>query len=59
MSRNDWLNFEIYVMELCESGGCRTAKDYEDMSEQLHEHIENAIYDMCFDNNIDDYEPCY
>lgn len=59
MTRNDWLSFEIYVMDLCESEGCKTAKDYERMSERLHESIENAIQDMCMDNGIENYEPCY
>lgn len=59
MKRNDWLSFEIYVMDLCESKGCKTAEDYERMSEQLHESVENAIQDMCMDNGIENYEPCY
>ena len=57
MTRVDLLNFEIYVMDLCEE--CKTAKDYEKLSMALHDSVENAIQDMCMDNEIEDYEPCY
>lgn len=59
MKINNGLNFEIYVMDLCDDEGCKTARDYERVSEELHERIENAIQDMCMDNGIEDYEPCY
>ena len=57
MTRNEQLNFEIYVMDLAEN--CKTKEDYERLAEELHESVENAIQDLCMDNGIDDYDPCY
>ena len=59
MRRNELLAFEIYIMDLCESQGCKVAEDYEKLAEQLHEAIELAIQDACLDEGIDDYEPSY
>lgn len=59
MDRNQLLSFELYVMDLCESQSCKTAEDYENLSDKLHEAIETAIQEMCIDNDIDDYEPSY
>lgn len=57
MTRNDCLNFEIYVMDL--AGECKTAEDFERLAQQLHESIEVALEDMCMDMGIDDYDPSY
>lgn len=57
MTRNDCLNFEIYVMDLAEN--CKTAEDFEKLSRELHESIENALQDMCMDAGIEDYDPSY
>lgn len=59
MTRNETLSFEIYIMDLCEHEGCKTAKDYENLAQELHEAIENAIQDVCLDEGIDAYEPSY
>lgn len=59
MSRNDWLQFELYVMDLVDQAKCVTAADYERIAEQLHDSVETAIQDMCFDAGIDDYSPSY
>lgn len=57
MNREQQLNFELYVMDLAED--CMTATDFENLSNELHESIENALQDMCMDNNITDYSPSY
>lgn len=59
MTRDNVLNFELHVMDLVEQAKCVTAADYERIAEQLHESVENAIQDMCFDAGIDDYSPSY
>ena len=59
MTNNDWLSFEIYIMDLCEYAGCKTAEDYETFSQKLHDSIETAIQDVCLDEGIDDYNPSY
>lgn len=59
MTRNELLEFEIYIIDLCEREGCKTVEDYEDLSQQLHESIEVAIQDACLDEGIDDYDPSY
>lgn len=57
VSLSQWVDFELYVMELAKE--CETADDYRDMSDNLHEHVETAIQELCHDNGIDDYDPCY
>lgn len=57
MTREQQLNFELYVMDLAED--CKTATDFENLSNELHESIENALQDMCMDNHITDYSPSY
>ena len=57
MTRNEQLNFEIYIMDLAEN--CKTKVDYDRDARDLHESVENAIQDSCMDNGIDDYDPCY
>lgn len=59
MTRDSVLNFELHVMDLVDQEKCVTAADYERIAEQLHESVENAIQDMCFDAGIDDYSPSY
>lgn len=57
MNRNQTIDFELYVMDLAEE--CKTADDYRELAEELHEAVESAIMDMCMDNGIEDYEPAY
>ena len=57
MTRTEVLNFELYVMDLAEK--CKTAEEYEELAETLHESVETAIQDMCMDNGIEDYDPSY
>lgn len=57
MTRNDCLNFELYVMDLAEE--CKTAEDFEKLARELHESIEVALQDMCMDAGIEDYDLSY
>lgn len=59
MKRIELLSFEVYVMTLCEAQKCKSAKDYEDLAEELHGAIESAIQDACWAEGIEDYESRY
>ena len=39
------LNFEIYVMTLCEESKPKTEKDLEELAEELHQRVEIAVVD--------------
>lgn len=56
------LNFDIYVLDLCEEIKPKSCKDLEDLSEELHERLEMAIQDYIYDDeilDIHDYESRY
>lgn len=57
MTRNEQMDFELYVMDLAES--CETKEDYERLADNLHQSVENAIMEMCLDNGVEDYDPSY
>lgn len=60
MGVKDCLDFEIYVMELCEKLKLNTARQLEELSCQLHQSIETAITDYIEDAEIKcEYEPQY
>lgn len=59
MNHDRRLSIELLVMDLAEEAGCKTAKDYEEFAEELHESVENAIQDMCMDYGVEDYMPSY
>ena len=59
MTKNQTMEFELYVMGLAESEECKTASDFEKLAEWLHESVENAIQDMCLDFGVNDYSPAY
>lgn len=60
MGVRDYLDFEIYVMELCEKSKPKTTKEFEHLSDNLHQSIETAIADYIEDAEIEcDYEPQY
>ena len=59
MTRNQQMKFELYVMDLAVGEKCETAEDYESLAKDLHELVENAIQEMCMDNDIDDYSPSF
>lgn len=56
------LNFEIYVMTLCEESKPKTEKDLEDLAEELHQRIEIAVEDFINESDqldIENYEGQY
>lgn len=55
------LNFDIYVMDLCEIINPQKASDLNNFSEDLHERVEMAIQDYIYDNglNLDEYNGAY
>ena len=57
MNKEQRTHFELYVMDFAEN--CKTVADYESLSRELHESVENAIQDLCMDGGIDDYSPCF
>ena len=61
LNYKDGLNFEIYVMDLCEIINPQKASDFNDFSEDLHERVEMTIQDYIYDNelNLDEYEGAY
>lgn len=62
LSYKDGLNFDIYIMDLCDLAKPKSCKDLEELAEDLHERVEMAIEDYINDSdnlNIDDYEGGY
>lgn len=61
LNYRDGLNFDIYVMDLCEIINPQKASDFNGFSEDLHERVEMAIQDYIYDNklNLDEYEGAY
>ena len=57
--RNLDLELSIYVYELIEDEKCETVEQLEIFSDTLHQIVENAFYEYCMDNNIEDYSPPY
>lgn len=53
------LDLELYIYELIEDEKCETVKELEIFSDTLHQIVENAFFDYCMDNNIEDYSPSY
>ena len=55
------LNFDIYIMDLCDAVEPTSATDLSELSIDLHERIENSILDYIYDNklNLDEYEGAY
>ena len=58
----NWFQFELSVMDALESEGFDENSDPEKIgqfSDELHQHLENAVCDYCLDYSIDDYVPVY
>ena len=56
------IEFDLYVMDLCESINPLRESELEDLSQELHERIEIAIQDYIYDSenlNIDNYNASY
>lgn len=52
-------DFELSVFDLIDINKCDTGTKLEKLAVALHEAVENAILDYCYDENIEDYEPSY
>lgn len=57
MNRQEQINIELMVDELCTD--MKTAEELQELADELHNCVERGIQDYCYDNNIEDYEPCY
>lgn len=57
MDRNEQLRFELVVLDLLEDYSIVNVEKLEKIASQLHECVENAIFDYCEDNNIEGYTP--
>lgn len=55
----NWLEFELMIMDSIEESGLRDPEKIRDFSDDLHQHIEIAVQDYCYDLGIEDYEPIY
>lgn len=53
------LDLELYIYELIEDEKCETVEQFEKFSDILHEVVEDAFFDYCMDNSIEDYTPRY
>ncbi len=56
------LDFEIMIMDMCDSINPKTCEDLEYLADSLHQSIEVAIQDYIEDSenlNIDDYNSNY
>lgn len=60
LSFADGLNFDIYIMDLCEELKPQKAEDLNEFSEDLHQRIEMAIEDFITDTGLSgEYESQY
>ena len=57
MTREEQINIELIVDELCTD--MKTVEELQELADDLHNCVERGIQDYCYDNNIEDYEPCY
>ena len=62
LTYKDGLNFDIYVMELCELIKPKSCSDLENLAQDLHERVEMSIQDYIYDDedlDIGDYSAYY
>jgi hypothetical protein len=52
-------DFELSVYDLIVINECDTSAKLEKLANALHEAVENAILNYCYDEKIEDYEPSY
>jgi len=55
----NWLEFELMIMDMVEDLSTKDAEKIRDFADNLHQHMELAIEDWCYDNGIEDYNPVY
>ena len=60
MKPNDWLRFEIMIMDIIEDEKINDADSLSDFSVELHEHVETALQDYAYDLGFgEDYTPSF
>lgn len=60
MKPNDWLRFEIMIMDIIEDEKINDADLLSDFSVELHEHVETALQDYAYDLGFgEDYTPSF
>ena len=52
-------DFELNIFNLIDVNKCDTSVKLEKLAIALHEAVENAILEYCYDEKIEDYEPSY
>lgn len=52
-------DFELSVYDLIGINKCDTSAKLEKLAGALHEAVENAILEYCYDEKIEDYEPSH
>lgn len=55
----DFLDFEIFVMDMVADRDIKDQDQLRDFSDQLHQSLELAIEDYALDMGMDNYEPVY
>lgn len=55
----NWIEFECLIMDIAEAEGCDNSKSLTNLSQKLHDHLENALLDYATDNGIEDYETVF
>lgn len=65
MTRNEQLEFECLIDDLIykymdkDYNSTNVSKQLEMLSSEIHEYVENAFQDYCYDNAIEEYNPQY
>lgn len=62
MKANEMIEFELYVMDLCDRIKPTSCRQLEKLSDELHSCVENAIEDYIGDSatlEVDDYMASY
>ena len=56
---NNFLEFELFVMDLAADQKIQDPDELRDFSDRLHQSLELAIEDYALDMGMDNYEPVY
>lgn len=54
-----YLDLEIIIGDFLQESGITTAEKLEDISTELHDHIDTALCDYARDEGIEDFVPTY
>ena len=65
MTRDEQLQFECLIDDLIykcidtDDNSKSVSEQLETLSDEIHEYVENAFWDYCYDNNIKEYRSQY